>query len=606
MATARTTPSENTALTSTKDVFDNTQPKTNRHLIDALLEELRHDKVTPQSTCDKITTLWVAEGQLKKILMLLRSKPYQFCGLLDIFAVDERLRQHRNQQPYADFTIIYQLMSFSNNCDIRIKLALTGNFPSAPSITDLWPNANWYEREIWDMYGITFTGHPLLRRILTPPTFNGHPLRKDFPCRATEHPPFELTADKQAQEQEALRFKPEDWGMEQQSSDSDFMYLNLGPNHPSVHGVFRIALQLDGERIIDAAPDIGYHHRGAEKIAERQTWHSFIPYTDRIDYLGGVMNNLPYVMAVEKIADIKVPARAQCIRVMLAECFRILSHMLFYGTFAQDVGQLSTIFYLFIDREKLFGIIEAITGARMHPAWLRIGGVAQDLPNGWDKMVKEFITYLPSRLDEYDVMAMENSILKKRTIGIGQYSTDEAINWGVTGPGLRATGSNFDLRKARPYSGYDQYDFEVPTANNGDCYDRCWVRVQEIRQSLRIIEQCLENMPSGPYKASHPLTTPPDNSKSKHDIETLIQHFLNVSWGPVLPANESYQAVEATKGINGYTLISDGSNTSYRTRIRTPSFPHLQMIPTISRGLLIADLIAIIASIDFVMADVDR
>jgi len=497
-------------------------------------------------------------------------------------------------------------MSVQQICDIRIKLALSGDFPCTPSITKVWPNANWYEREVWDMFGIEFNGHPLLRRILTPPTFKGHPLRKDVPCRATELPPFELSDEQQKIEQEALRFDPADWGMEKQSADSDFMYLNLGPNHPSVHGVFRIALQLDGERVIDAAPDIGYHHRGAEKIAERQTWHGFIPYTDRIDYLGGVMNNLPYVMAIEQMAGIEVPARAQCIRVMLSECFRILSHMLFYGTFAQDIGQLSTIFYLFIDREKLFSIIEAITGARMHPSWFRIGGVAQDLPNGWEKMIKEFIDYFPDRLNEYDVIAMENSILKKRTIGIGQYTTEEALDWGVTGPGLRATGLEFDLRKERPYSGYEQYDFDIPIANNGDCYDRCWVRVEEMRQSIRIIKQCLDNMPSGPYKASHPATTPPMNNRSKHDIETQIQHFLNVSWGPVIPSNESYCAVEACKGINSYTLFSDGSNTSYRTRIRTPSFPHLQMIPQISKGLLLPDLIAIIASIDFVMADVDR
>ncbi len=571
-----------------------------------LVAHLDNDSVSIQPTCSSAPSIWVRENQLMKALKLLKGKPLDFAMLLDIYAVDERLRQHRENQISCDFSLTYQLMSIHQNYDVRIKLALNGNYPTAPSIIALWPNANWYEREVWDMYGIEFNGHPLMRRILTPPTFQGHPLRKEHPCRATELAPFDLSSEKQDMEQEALRFNPSDWGMTKQSADSDFMYLNLGPNHPSVHGVFRIALQLNGERIIDAAPDIGYHHRGAEKIAERQTWHGFIPYTDRIDYLGGVMNNLPYVMAVEKMAGIQVPPKAQCIRVMLSECFRILSHMLFYGTFAQDIGQLSTIFYLFIDREKLFSIIEAITGARMHPSWFRIGGVAQDLPNGWDKMVREFVDYFPARLDEYDVIAMENSILKKRTVGVGKYTTEEALEWGVTGPGLRATGLEFDLRKERPYSGYEQYDFDIPIANNGDCYDRCWVRVEEMRQSIRIIKQCLENMPSGPYKATHPLTTPPMNYQSKQDIETQIQHFLNVSWGPVIPPNESCVAIEAIKGINSYTLFSDGSNTSYRTRIRTPSFPHLQMIPHISRGLLLPDLIAIIASIDFVMADVDR
>ena len=573
-----------------------------------LLSQIDSSDVITQENCTQVPTVWIPVSSLMSTLESLKNGPFQYSMLLDLYGVDERLRQHKEALPNCDFSIVYQLMSFqkSTKTDIRIKIPLQGEYPEAPSIVPLWPNANWYEREVWDMFGITFKNHPLLRRILTPPTFKGHPLRKEFAGRATEQTPFEMSALKLDQEQEALRFDPVDWGMKKQSHDSDFMYLNLGPNHPSVHGVFRIALQLDGERVIDAAPDIGYHHRGAEKIAERQTWHGFIPYTDRIDYLGGVMNNLPYVMAIEKMAGIEVPPRAQCIRVMMCECFRILSHMLFYGTFAQDIGQLSTIFYLFIDREKLFGIIEAITGARMHPSWFRIGGVAQDLPLGWDKMVQEFVDEFPAKLDEYQVLAMDNSILKKRTVGIGQYTTAEALEWGITGPGLRATGLEFDLRKERPYSGYEQYDFDIPTAHNGDCYDRCKVRVDEIRESLKIIRQCMDNMPSGPYKADHPLTTPPDKSRSKQDIETLIQHFLNTSWGPVIPPSEVSMAVEATKGINSYYLTSDGSTNSYRTRIRTPSFPHLQMIPLMSCGLMVADLIAIIASIDFVMADVDR
>ena len=408
------------------------------------------------------------------------------------------------------------------------------------------------------------------------------------------------------EQQESLRFVPEQWGMSQEAQHTDFMFLNLGPNHPSVHGVFRIALQLDGEVIVEAVPDIGYHHRGAEKMGERQSWHTYIPYTDRIDYLGGVMNNLPYVMAVERMAGIEVPDRAKVIRIMLAEFFRISSHLVFYGTFAQDVGQLSPVFYMFADRERLLGIIEAITGGRMHPAWFRIGGVAQDLPEGWDVMVRDFIDYLPKRLDHYQKMSMDNTILKRRAIGIGAYDTAEALDWGVTGPGLRATGLDWDLRKQRPYGGYDQFEFDVPIAQNGDTYDRAVVRVEEIRQSLRIIRQCLDNMPLGPYKAQHPQATPPAKERTMQDIETLIQHFLNVSWGPVIPPGECSTMVEGTKGLNSYYLTSDGGGMSYRTRIRTPSFAHLQMIPLISRGFMIADLIAIVASIDFVMADVDR
>ncbi len=560
-----------------------------------------------QATADAVPTLWVPVSQLLAVLKTLKrevAQPYRM--LYDLTAIDERQRRHRDGQPTADFSVVYVLTSLQRNADIRIKVALRGDSLHLPSITPLWANADWYEREVWDLFGIVFDGHPHLVRIMMPRTWDGHPLRKDHYARATEAERLQMDAARVDREQEALRIQPEEWGMKPVDEDHDTMILNLGPNHPSVHGVFRVMLQLDGEEIVQAAPDIGYHHRGAEKMGERQTWHSYIPYTDRIDYLGGVMNNLPYLMAIERMAGIPVPPRAQTIRVMLCEFFRITSHLLFYGTYAQDVGSMSPVFYMFVDRQKAYDVIEAITGFRMHPAWFRIGGVAADLPIGWDKLVREFLDWMPRRLVDYDKMALRNSILKRRSIGIGAYDTDTAIEWGVTGPGLRATGCDFDYRKARPYSGYEQYEFEVPTGTRGDVYDRCLVRVEEIRQSLRIIEQCLNNMPAGDYKARHPLATPPIKDHTMQDIETLIHHFLSVSWGPVIPAGECMMTVEATKGLNSYYLTSDGGTMSYRTRIRTPSFAHLQMIPAISRGVMVPDLIAIIASIDFVMADVDR
>jgi NADH-quinone oxidoreductase subunit C/D len=577
----------------------------------AVMRELQNRfgalEVVAQTTSDGIPTVWIARDAATDVLRYLKTEielPYRL--LFDLTAVDERLRVHRPGMPPSDFTVIYHLMSFARNQDIRIKVALAEGDLDLPSITDLWPNANWYEREVWDMFGIRFAGHPNLRRILTPPTWQGHPLRKDHLARRTEMGIYALTEEQEMAEQEALRFHPEQWGMKLHSENADFMFLNLGPNHPSVHGVFRIILQLEGEEIVDAVPDIGFHHRGAEKMGERQSWHTYIPYTDRIDYLGGVMNNFPYVMAVERLAGIDVPPRAQMIRIMLAELFRIASHLVFYGTMSQDVGQLSPVFYMFSDRERVFQIIEAICGFRMHPAWFRIGGVAADLPRGWDRLIRDFIDYLPRRLDEYHKLVMRNRIFKARTVGVGAYTLDEAIDWGVTGPGLRACGFEWDYRKKRPYSGYDQLDFDIPTGSHGDCYDRIVVHIEEMRQSLRILRQCVDNMPAGPYKSDHKLTTPPVRERTMHDIETLITHFLNVSWGPVVPPGEACIAIEATKGINGYYLTADGDTMSYRTRIRTPSFPHLQMIPLISRGTFVADIIAIIGSIDFVMADVDR
>lgn len=579
----------------------------NGHILDELQAKFSDAEFTLQTTRDKIPTAWVPGSRLAEVLNFLKSgspKPYDM--LYDLTAIDERARSHRDGQPDSDFTIVYHLLSFERNQDIRIKVPLKGDYPTLPSIFKIWPNADWYEREVYDMFGIKFEGHPHLKRILMPPTWEGHPLRKEHPARATEMAPFRLPEDKQIKEQQALQFRPEEWGLQRQSEESDFMFLNVGPQHPGTHGVLRIILQLDGEEIIDAIPDIGYHHRGAEKMAERQTWHSFIPYTDRIDYLGGVLNNLPYVLAVEQLAGIEVPERAKVIRVMLSELFRISSHLVWYGTFAQDVGQLSPVFYMFNDREKVFDIISAITGDRMHPNWFRIGGVAQDLPKGWETLVQEFVNYFPKRLKEYDRLVMRNQIFKARTVGVGSFTVKEAFEWGVTGPGLRATGFEWDFRKRRPYSGYDQFEFDIPTGRNGDCYDRAAVRVEELRQSLRIVEQCLKNMPEGPYKADHPLTTPPRKDKTMKHIETLINHFLSVSWGPVIPPGEGFFGVEASKGNNGYYLVSDGSTISYRTRVRAPSFPHIQMVPYISKGHTIPDLLAILGAVDFVLADVDR
>ncbi len=566
------------------------------------------DTFTQQTTKDEMLTLWVPMDKIVDVLTFLKKEVTEpFKLLFDLTAIDERTKNRgANHVPKSSFTLVYHLFSFTRNEFIRLKVGLVGDFPTAPSISSLWANANWYEREVYDMFGIRFSGHPHMSRILMPRTWVGHPLRKEHPARATEMGPFQLYDDKVDLEQAALKFNPEEWGLQRQSDDSDFMFLNIGPQHPGTHGVLRIILQLDGEDIVDAIPDIGFHHRGAEKMGERQSWHTYIPYTDRIDYLGGVMNNLAYLQGVEKLAGIEVPERVKYIRVMLCELFRIASHLVWYGTFAQDIGQLSPVFYMFSDREKIFDIIEGICGGRMHPNWFRIGGVAQDLPKGWEALVQSFIDYFPKRLKEYDNMVMKNSIFKARTVGIGIFTLEEAIEWGVTGPNLRACGMDWDFRKKRPYSGYEMFDFEVPTASNGDCYDRAIVRVAEMRQSLRIVEQCLKNMPDGPFKSDHPLTTPPVKKNTMHDIETLITHFLGVSWGPVIPAGEAMSCIEATKGANGYYLTSDGNTSPYRVRIRTPSFPHMQMLPYISKGYTVADLLSILGAMDYVLADIDR
>jgi len=585
----------------------NAEATTAAKIADGLEKRLGAGEIKVQSTADGIPTFWLPAGSAHRALAYLKEDvdhPYRM--LYDLTAIDERMRNHPEGPPASDFTLVYHLLSFERNQYLRIKVPLSVDQPEADTATDLWPAANWYEREVWDMFGLRFRGHPHLERLLMPKTWVGHPLRKDHPARATEMGPFHLPDEKEAAEQEAMRFRPEDWGMHRGRDGEDFVFLNVGPQHPGTHGVLRVVLQLDGEEILDAVPDIGFHHRGAEKMGERQSWHTYIPYTDRIDYLGGVMNNMAYLMAVEELAGIVVPPRAQVIRVMLCELFRIISHLVWYGTFAQDLGQLSPVFYTFNDRERAFGIIEGICGARMHPNWFRIGGVAQDLPKGWDVPIRDFIKYLPPRLAEYDTQVMRNRIFKSRTQGVGAFTTEEAIEWGVTGPGLRACGFEWDFRKKQPYSGYENFEFDIPVGSHGDCYDRGAVRVEEMRQSLRIIQQCVDNMPEGTYKSLQPLACPPLKDHTMHDIETLITHFLGVGWGPVIPPGESLRAIEATKGNNGYYLVSDGSTTSYRTRIRTPSFAHMQMLPRLVRGHMIPDLLAVLGAMDFVLADVDR
>ena len=582
-------------------------PATDGDILRELEGRFPETELVEQETHGGVPTAWVDRADVRDVLRHLKEGVEPGYGMLfDLTAIDERERTRRPSAVESDFTVVYDLLSLERNADVRLKVPLDGEHPTIRSVCDMWPNADWYEREVFDMFGIEVDGHPNLKRLLMPRTWEGHPLRREHPARATDMEPYRSTPEKYAAEHEALVFEPDEWGLQRESEETEFMFLNLGPQHPGTHGVIRFVLQLDGEEIVDCVPEIGFHHRAAEKMGERQTWHTYIPYTDRVDYLGGVTNNLPYVMAVEQMAGIDIPPRAQMIRVMMCELFRIASHLVFYGTFAQDVGQMSPVFYMFSDREKVFDIVQSITGGRMHPNWFRIGGVAQDLPDGWESMMREFVDFFPGQLDKYNDVVLDNQLFKRRTKGVGAYTTDEAIEWGVTGPGLRATGLAWDFRKQRAYSAYDRVDFEVPTADGGDCFARAEVRVAEMRQSARIIEQCIEMMPDGPYKSDHPMATPPRREETMKDIETLIDHFIGTTWGPVIPAGEARQICEGTKGAYGYYLVSDKRTEPYRVRIRAPSFAHIQMVPEITRGLLVPDLLAILGSVDFVVAEVDR
>jgi NADH-quinone oxidoreductase subunit D len=388
--------------------------------------------------------------------------------------------------------------------------------------------------------------------------------------------------------------------------DKDTMTLNMGPQHPSTHGVFRVILEMDGEIVKSADPDIGYLHTGIEKNAESKRYAHVIPMTDRLDYLNPPGNNLAYCLAVEKLLQTEIPQRAQCLRVIMCELTRIASHLLWLGTHALDIGAMTVFLYAWREREMILDLNEIISGVRMMTSYIRIGGVAKDAPEEWIRGVRKFIEYFPEKVDEYESLLTRNPIWMDRTIGVGVFSREEAINYSLSGPCLRGSGVDWDFRKKRPYTGYEEFKFNVPLGNNGDIYDRYRCRVQEMRESRNIIDQALRCLPAGPYCVEDNKISLPPRDTLKTSMEALIHHFKLVSEGIRVPKGETYVPTEGPRGEVGFYVVSDGSNTPYRVKLRAPSYMAIPGMCAIMEGHFIADVVGIIGSIDIVMGEVDR
>jgi NADH-quinone oxidoreductase subunit D len=384
------------------------------------------------------------------------------------------------------------------------------------------------------------------------------------------------------------------------------MTLNMGPQHPSTHGVLRIVIELEGETITRAEPDIGYLHTGIEKQCETKTWQQVTTLTDRVDYLSNLANNLCYSLTVEKLLQLEIPERANYLRVMMTEFSRLNSHLVWLGTHVLDIGAMSMFFYCFREREEILRILEMFSGQRMMTSYIRIGGVALDAPRGWQKAVQKFVDVFPSRVDEYENLLEKNPIWLRRTKGVGYIPLEDMLDLGVTGPMIRGAGLAMDSRKTEPYSGYEKFDFRVCTHTDNDVYARYRVRLDEMRESLKIIKQCLEGMPSGPFQADAPKVILPEREKMKTQMEALIYHFKIVTEGFRVPKGEVFQAVESPRGEIAYYIVSDGSSKPYRLHMRTPSFGNLQGLSPMIEGALIADTIAALGSMDFVLGDTDR
>ena len=507
--------------------------------------------------------------------------------LMNITAVDYPGRQKR-------FEVIYELFNVTTVERLRVKV-LVNEDEQVPTLTKLWRGTDWFEREVYDMFGIRFRDHWNLRRLLCHHQFQGHPLRKDYP------------ADKQQPCTEALAVHF-DYDPDHKEGDDEqgLVPLNIGPSHPATHGTLRVMAELKGECVKRANVELGYLHRCFEKMAETHPYNQVIPYTDRLNYCSAPMNNVGYCKAVERLLAVEIPPKAQSMRILLCELSRFIDHVVCIGASAVDLGALTGFFHLFSLREKVYNLFEKLCGARLTVSMTRIGGMAQDAPNGWFDEVLKTCKELRNGVSDIERLLSHNKIWLQRTVGVGAISPEDALEWGYTGPCLRASGVPLDLRKARPYYGYEQLDFDIPIGDTGDVYERYLVRVEEMKQSLRIVEQICKNVPEGDYTIRDKNIVLPEKKDVYGNIEGLMNHFMLVINGLRPPAGEVYDATEAANGELGFYCVSDGSGAPYRLKVRPPCFAIYQSFAESITGGLVADVIAILGSMNLIAGELDR
>lgn len=556
------------------------------------LESLRSDLKSkfPNVNFDYSTAFGSDIVHIPKEYVVLVLKHLKFSGkfdfLMSVAGADYPERAKR-------FDVVYELFSTRTSERLRVKTQV-GENEEVPTVIHLWRGADWLERETWDMYGIKFAGHPNLRRFLVHHQFKGFPLRKDYPADLQQHCneslPVHFDVDP--------TYEP--------PADKDLVPLNIGPSHPATHGTLRVMVQLDGEKVHRATVEMGYLHRCFEKMAETHPYNQVIPYTDRLNYCSAPMNNVGYCKAVEKMLGVEIPPKAQAIRVILCELSRIIDHLVCIGANAVDLGALTGFFHLFTYREKVYSLFEQLCGARLTVSLTRVGGMANNPPDDWYKNVIQFVKEMRVGVDELDKLLTENKIWIQRTRDVGKISGQEAIEWGYTGPCLRAAGVGLDLRKSQPYYMYNQLDFDVPVGTTGDVYDRYLVRVAEMRESLKIIEQVCKNIPEGDYTIRDKNIVLPEKKDVYGNIEGLMNHFMLVIKGLRPPAGEVYDATEAANGELGYYLVSDNSARPYRLKVRAPCFSIYQSMSHQITGGLVADVISILGSMNVIAGELER